>query len=198
MKGMCAETGRLLQGDDHLNQSIENIITTIKKTLVLRRDYGSDCGLLKDKSTNPSTLMLFYACIAESIRVWEPRLLLRRVLAKRVGEGGLFIEIHADVREYKSQKIIGSHVKIDVPLVWNGEGAGEGARAARRGVTTYTFVGDEAYVLPYEPQGRIDVFVNGSRLSKLDSITLEGARVIIQDYTGKPEDVIEVDVHESI
>ena len=41
MLGMDAKTGRRLEGDDHLRQSIADILTTPIGSRVLRRDYGS-------------------------------------------------------------------------------------------------------------------------------------------------------------
>ena len=120
MQGMDATTGKLIGGDKHLDQSIENIITTMLQTLVLRRDYGSNCVSLKDKLLNSTAVLKYYGCIADAIRKWEPRLILRRILARTEAEGKLFIEIYGDTRDIKTQSIIRSDVVIRVPL-WQSE-----------------------------------------------------------------------------
>ncbi len=40
MKGMDAKTGKVLEGLEHLKQSIIDILTTPVSSRIMRRDYG--------------------------------------------------------------------------------------------------------------------------------------------------------------
>jgi phage baseplate assembly protein W len=79
MTGMDAETGKPLDGDAHLAQSIGKLLSTPIGTRVMRRDYGSALFELVDKPLNPLTRMRAFAATAVAIARWEPRLKLSRV-----------------------------------------------------------------------------------------------------------------------
>ena len=76
---MNRETGAALSGDDHIAQSVRDILTTSVGSRVMRRDYGSEVPNLIDAPFNPSTQAMFYAAVAEALRLWEPRLTLQSV-----------------------------------------------------------------------------------------------------------------------
>lgn len=77
--GMNAATGRLLTGVEHLKQSIADIILTVITTRVMRRSYGSDVFLHKDKNMTPQRIVQLYAAVASAIEDHEPRIVLDRV-----------------------------------------------------------------------------------------------------------------------
>jgi hypothetical protein len=79
MHGMNRHTGSPLIGDDHLAQSIGDILTTPIGSRVMLRDYGSRLLELIDYPLNASTRLSFIAAIAEAVTRWEPRLRLSRV-----------------------------------------------------------------------------------------------------------------------
>jgi hypothetical protein len=79
MKGMDANTGRLIDGMEHLNQSIPRCITTPLRTRVNRRLFGSELADLVDAPTNPATCVRLYAAVATVLMKYEPRLRLSRV-----------------------------------------------------------------------------------------------------------------------
>ncbi|MBU1001917.1 MAG: GPW/gp25 family protein [Proteobacteria bacterium] len=87
MRGMCAESGKSLQGIEHLRQSIRDILTTPLGSRVHRREYGSRLPRLVDAPLNDGTLIELYAATAEAIARWEPRFRLSSVEAER-GEAG--------------------------------------------------------------------------------------------------------------
>lgn len=206
MMGMDASTGKLLSGSAHLDQSLENVITTLIQTLVLRRDYGSSCASLKDKRLNSETIMRFYSCVSAAIRKWEPRLILRRLLSRREGERRLYIDLYGDVLDISNNNIRETGVVISVPLFDSAQASGTETepaalppiRETAQGVVTYTFAGSDTFELPAVPNGRVDVYVNGSRLSKLETISFIENVVVIEGFSPLSTDVIEVDVHESL
>ena len=69
MKGMSATTGKALEGTDHLEQSIQDILTTPIGSRVMRREYGSRLFELVDRPVNPGWLLDAYAYTADALEV---------------------------------------------------------------------------------------------------------------------------------
>ncbi|MCX8017225.1 MAG: GPW/gp25 family protein [Rhodocyclaceae bacterium] len=91
---MDAETGRPLDGIDHLKQSIRDILTTRIGTRVMRREYGSRVPDLVDRPITPALAAELYAAVAEALDAWEPRFALERVgvIDARAGRVALRLE----------------------------------------------------------------------------------------------------------
>ena len=80
MSGMDRHTGRAIDGNDHLRQSIADILSTpIGSRVMPARDYGSMLPDLVDQPLNSATRLLIYAASAIAIARWEPRIKLRKV-----------------------------------------------------------------------------------------------------------------------
>lgn len=77
--GMSRTTGALLSPDDHLRQSIYDLLMTPLGSRILRRDYGSLLPFLIDQPANPATKLKLMAAIATAIVKWEPRVKVRQV-----------------------------------------------------------------------------------------------------------------------
>ncbi|WP_264719201.1 GPW/gp25 family protein [Wolbachia endosymbiont (group A) of Lasioglossum morio] len=73
MKGMSKETGKELEGIEHLKQSIIDILTTPIGSRVMRRDYGSRLLELVDKPINRDLTLEIYAAVAEALQKLEQR-----------------------------------------------------------------------------------------------------------------------------
>ncbi len=84
--GMNKDTGRSLDGLEHLHQSVRDILITPLGSRVMRRDYGSGLFELIDANLTPLTLALIYAAIVDALRKWEPRLRVTRVQAEPLSE----------------------------------------------------------------------------------------------------------------
>ncbi|ELN2578469.1 GPW/gp25 family protein [Enterobacter kobei] len=100
MKGMNARTGRPLSGNDHLRQSILNILTTPVGTRVLRRDYGSELPELVDAPVDAALIGRIRRATADALNRWEPRIRVTRVYVTGAGNG--FIEIVIEGRSLES------------------------------------------------------------------------------------------------
>lgn len=97
MKGLSAATGRVIEGADHLRQSIADILFTPLGSRVMRRDYGSLLTELLDAPANRSTTIKLYAATALALMRWEPRLILRRVsLTTGDGPGAFVLVLEGD------------------------------------------------------------------------------------------------------
>src|SRR5689334_3853401 len=68
MIGMDAATGKALDGNAHLAQSIGDILFTPLGSLIMRRDYGSMLFDLIDQPFNGATRLLIYASTALALR----------------------------------------------------------------------------------------------------------------------------------
>ena len=74
MLGMSASTGTALSGEDHLRQSVQDILMTPIGSRVGLRDYGSVVPELIDAPLNMLTRLRLFAASAVAIARWEPRL----------------------------------------------------------------------------------------------------------------------------
>lgn len=96
MTGLSRTTGRAIGLDEHLTQSITDILTTPKGSRVMRRDYGSDLPELIDAPMNGETVIDVFAATAEALDAWEPRIKLRRVEIRAASIGSMSLRLTAD------------------------------------------------------------------------------------------------------
>lgn len=87
MIGLSRTTGRAIEGDAHLLQSLRDILTTPIGSRVMRRDYGSLVPFLIDQPANPQLLMRLRAAITHAILKWEPRVRPIKVLLQVDAQG---------------------------------------------------------------------------------------------------------------
>lgn len=80
MYGMNRNDGSSLNGSDHLQQSINDILTTRLGSRVMRPLYGSKLPELLDKPFNEDTKIDMIAATADAINTWEPRLKITSVI----------------------------------------------------------------------------------------------------------------------
>lgn len=93
MSGINRHTGRKIEGDAHLIQSVQDILTTPKGTRLMRRAYGSDLPDIIDQPLNGETMVDAYMAVAEALDLWEPRLNVVRVQLVATGPGYAEFEI---------------------------------------------------------------------------------------------------------
>lgn len=93
MKGMNAQTGKAVEGIDHLKQSVRDILTTPLGSRVMRRDYGSRLFELIDNPTAQENVADIIAATAEALKKWEPRISVNRVLVDAASPGSVQISI---------------------------------------------------------------------------------------------------------
>ncbi len=87
MKGMHAQTGKVLNGMKHLEQSIKDILSTPIGTRIMRRSYGSRLMYLLDQPVNENLVATIQVAITEALGYYEPRLKLSQVAVNDVAEG---------------------------------------------------------------------------------------------------------------
>jgi phage baseplate assembly protein W len=92
--GLNKTTGTGLDSlDDHIRQSISDIITTPVGTRVMRREYGSIVPDLVDQPMNRTTLLRVYAATAAAVMRWEPRFRISRIQMAFQPPAGALVEI---------------------------------------------------------------------------------------------------------
>ena len=80
LTGMSRTTGKAISGDEHLEQSITDIITTpLGSRLMPCRDYGCLLFDLIDRPLGAATALLCSMAIAIALARWEPRIELQSV-----------------------------------------------------------------------------------------------------------------------
>lgn len=79
LTGMSRTSGVAISGDEHLAQSIADIITTPLGSRTMRRDYGCLLFELLDRPLGPATMLLCSMAIAIALARWEPRIELKTV-----------------------------------------------------------------------------------------------------------------------
>ena len=97
MTGSSRVSGRGIEAQDHLTQSIADILTTPRGSRVMRRDYGSRLPDLIDAPMNGETMIDVVAETAEALDRWEPRLRLRRVEILSARPGAMSLRLSGDV-----------------------------------------------------------------------------------------------------
>lgn len=116
MRGMSNRTGKPLDDEQHLSQSIADILTTPIGSRVGRRDYGSLLPELIDQPFNPLTKLRLFGAIATAISRWEPRIRLTRVSVEKGDLPGSFI--FNLVGQRASQRRSGEYTRLTVPLTY--------------------------------------------------------------------------------
>lgn len=79
MAGMARTSGAVLDGLEHIKQSVTDILSTPVGTRAGRREYGSLLPELIDQPMTPANILRVYAASAVAISRNEDRLRLRRV-----------------------------------------------------------------------------------------------------------------------
>lgn len=93
--GVNRETGRVLSGFEHVQQSIGVILTTPIGSRVMRREFGSELFDLIDRPMTSQIILACYGAIVTAIALWEPRYEVTgcRVLQTEAG-GVIGFELH--------------------------------------------------------------------------------------------------------
>ncbi|EDW2791967.1 baseplate assembly protein [Salmonella enterica] len=85
--GMNAETGEDVTDDDHINQSIADILNTPVGTRVMRRAYGSQVTGIIDSPQGQVTDMRLMSAIYVALLLWEPRISVTSITIENTGAG---------------------------------------------------------------------------------------------------------------
>jgi phage baseplate assembly protein W len=82
--------------DEHIRQSIADILTTPISSRVIRREYGSLLPELIDQPLNEKNILRLYAATAAAVMRWEPRFKISKILLTRQN-GQVIVELKGSV-----------------------------------------------------------------------------------------------------
>jgi phage baseplate assembly protein W len=113
---MDRRTGKPIEGNAHLAQSLGDLLSTPIGSRVMRRDYGSLLFGLIDQPLNPATRLLIFAASALAIRQWEPRLRVKRFglqLTGGLSAGAALLTIEGERTDLPTPN---SSVTLSIPI----------------------------------------------------------------------------------
>lgn len=90
--GMHRDTGKKLDGYNHLIQSLRDIWTTQIGTRVMRRDYGIIRELI-DRPMNSDLIIDTYVALITSANRWEPRWRTDRIYVVDAQPGEMTLDV---------------------------------------------------------------------------------------------------------
>ncbi|MCP8687752.1 GPW/gp25 family protein [Marinobacterium sedimentorum] len=100
MIGLNKSSGLVINDiQDHVRQSIADILTTPIGSRVMRRDYGSLIPDLIDAPLNQATVLRLYAATAGAIMRWEPRFRISSIALYYQAPAGAVIDIVGSVKD---------------------------------------------------------------------------------------------------
>ncbi|WP_325169067.1 MULTISPECIES: GPW/gp25 family protein [Erwiniaceae] len=94
-KGMNSANGAAVEGDEHLKQSIADILLTPSGSRLMRRDYGSAIFSLIDQPDNDVTRLRLISAAVIALWKWEPRITPTNVTFESAGQGSRTMKITA-------------------------------------------------------------------------------------------------------
>lgn len=86
--GMSRETGKPVSDEEHLRQSIRDILTTRIGTRVMLRDYGSNIPEMVDRPINKATIAAIRSDMINALNKWEPRARIDQITIKEISSNG--------------------------------------------------------------------------------------------------------------
>jgi phage baseplate assembly protein W len=114
MAGLNKNTGKnIVSTDEHIRQSIGDILTTPLGSRVMRREYGSIIPELIDAPLNSHTTLRLYAATAGALMRWEPRFKISRI-SLFIENGSAVVEVAGSTANLSE---IITHVPVNPPPV---------------------------------------------------------------------------------
>lgn len=113
MSGMNRTTGRKLDTDEHIQQSISDILTTPIGSRVKRRAYGSLVPSLIDQPGNSANRLRLMSATVMAIINWEPRVSVQSTTINVAMDG----KVTADMDAVRTDgQRAGSAISLSIPL----------------------------------------------------------------------------------
>lgn len=110
---MHRATGQALAEDDHIRQSIADILTTPLGSRIMRREYGSMLPELIDHPGHHATRLRLQSATVMALTRWEPRIRITAVAILQEMDGRLLLDIAATKR---TGQRAGQPVNLSWPL----------------------------------------------------------------------------------
>lgn len=93
--GMNASTGRTITDDEHISQSVRDILITPVGSRLMRRSYGSQLFSLIDAPQEPAIKLKITSAIYSALMRWEPRITPTKITLEPRGAGLVAVTLQA-------------------------------------------------------------------------------------------------------
>lgn len=100
--GMNAVSGHAITDNEHIAQSVSDILLTPVGSRVMRRTYGSKLNNLIDQPDNTVTRLRIMSAIYSALFLWEPRISLTNIALAGTGAGQMIATIKASRTDTQS------------------------------------------------------------------------------------------------
>lgn len=107
--GVDRETGLTISGLPHLVQCVRDVVGTFIGSRAMLRDYGSKTVQRMGAPINASTIADVVADTAQALRLWEPRIKVKRVVVSAASADGRLtadLIVQVDGREVRLEGVI--------------------------------------------------------------------------------------------
>lgn len=103
--GLNKNTGMAISQSAHIQQSIQDILTTPLGSRVMRRDYGSELFELIDQPNGTATRLRLMAATVSALTRWEPRIRITSVtISAPEMSGSMVINLVAEQKSTNSSE----------------------------------------------------------------------------------------------
>lgn len=113
-RGLNRSTGRAITDDDHLRQSVADILMTPVGSRLMRREYGSLIPELIDQPLNADTQLRLMSATIMALLRWEPRITPLRV-SLVAGDDASSVYLDLDAINNEGPRA-GQRLSLSVPL----------------------------------------------------------------------------------
>ncbi|MCA6969241.1 GPW/gp25 family protein [Pectobacterium carotovorum] len=93
--GMNARNGRAITDDEHISQSVRDILLTPVGSRLMRRSYGSQLFSLIDEPQEPAIKLKITSAIYSALMRWEPRITPTKITLETRGAGLVAVTLQA-------------------------------------------------------------------------------------------------------
>ncbi|RRO12062.1 GPW/gp25 family protein [Pectobacterium aquaticum] len=93
--GMNARNGRAITDDEHISQSVRDILLTPVGSRLMRRSYGSQLFSLIDEPQEPAIKLKITSAIYSALMRWEPRITPTKITLETRGAGLAAVTLQA-------------------------------------------------------------------------------------------------------
>lgn len=111
--GMNASTGLELTENEHIRQSVRDILFTPIGSRVMRRDYGSLLPELIDQPTNKALSLRLTGAAVMALLRWEPRIRLTHFRVSLNLDGSMIAELYATRTDTEKSD---QTIQLSIPL----------------------------------------------------------------------------------
>lgn len=113
---MSRQIGSNMTEQEHIRQSIADIIPTPLGSRVMRRNYGTQLADLLDQPISEGLYLKCYSTIYSGILQWEPRIQVSQISIAELKSGQMIIDLECAMTKTGQQFNLNIPIKIGATL----------------------------------------------------------------------------------